>query len=185
MLFPICLFSQVKYELKCNKELLLNSREICISQVGIKEATGHNDGERVESYLASVGLSKGNPYCAAGQYWCFKEGARLLKLHEFLIPIHKTGSTYLMFNKAKQIGKKVSYKPQKNDLLFWIVTTTGHVERIDSVLKGGWVKTIGFNTSSGTGNQRDGEGVYLRKRNIYSPLSRMRVRGIIGFEGIE
>ena len=90
-----------------------------------------------------------------------------------------------MFNKAKQVGKKVSYKPQKNDLLFWIVTTTGHVERIDSVLKGGWVKTIGFNTSSGTGNQRDGEGVYLRKRNIYSPLSRMRVRGIIGFEGIE
>ena len=185
MLFPICLFSQVKYELKCNKELLLNSREICISQVGIKEATGHNDGERVESYLASVGLSKGNPYCAAGQYYCFLKASEILKLDKSEIPIYRTGSTYLMFNKAKQVGKKVSYKPQKNDLLFWIVTTTGHVERIDSVLKGGWVKTIGFNTSSGTGNQRDGEGVYLRKRNIYSPLSRMRVRGIIGFEGIE
>ena len=102
-----------------------------------------------------------------------------------MIPIYRTGSTYLMFNKAKQVGKKVSYKPQKNDLLFWIVTTTGHVERIDSVLKGGWVKTIGFNTSSGTGNQRDGEGVYLRKRNIYHILSRMKVRGLIGFKTYE
>lgn len=185
LLFPICLFSQVKYELKCNKELLLKSRDICISQVGIKEATGHNDGERVESYLASVGLSKGNPYCAAGQYWCFSEAAKLLSFCNCMIPIYRTGSTYLMFNKAKQVGKKVSYKPQKNDLLFWILTTTGHVERIDSVLKGGWVKTIGFNTSSGTGNQRDGEGVYLRKRNIYHILSRMKVRGLIGFKNYE
>jgi len=174
------LFSQVKYELHCNKELLSKSHELALSQVGVKEATGKNDGKQVEKYLASVNLSKGNPYCAAGQYWCFKEGARLLKLDEFLIPIYKTGSTYLMFNKAK-LGRKVRYKPKKNDLLFWIVTTTGHVERIDSVMKGGWVRTIGFNTSSGKGNQREGEGVYLRKRNIYSPLSRMKVRGLIGW----
>ena len=185
MLFPICLFSQVKYELPCNKELLYKSHQVAKSQVGVTERTGRNDGKQVELYLSSVNLVKGNPYCAAGQYWCFKEGARLLKLQEFLIPIYKTGSTYLMFNKAKQLGRKVKYSPKKNDLLFWILTRTGHVERIDSVLKGGWVKTIAFNTSSGTGNQRDGEGVYLRKRNIYSPLNRMRVRGIIGFEGIE
>lgn len=185
MLLPICLFSQVKYELPCNKQLLQKSHCIARSQIGVTEKTGKNDGKQVEMYLASVNLPKGNPYCAAGQYWCFKEAVRLLKLQEFLIPIYRTGSTYLMFNKAKQIGKKVSYKPQKNDLLFWVVTTTGHVERIDSVLKGGWVKTIAFNTSSGTGNQRDGEGVYYKKRNIYSPLNRMRVRGLIGFKNYE
>ena len=187
MLFPICLFSQVKYELKCNKELLLKSREICISQVGIKEATGRNDGKEVESYLASVGLSKGFPYCAAGQYYCFLKASEILKLDKSEIPIYRTGSTLKMFNEAIKNKKRVKYLAKIDDLLFWILPNRsgGHVERIDSVLKSGWVKTIGFNTSSGTGNQRDGEGVYLRKRNIYHILSRMKVRGLIGFKTYE
>ncbi len=40
------------------------------SQVGVKEATGHNDGVQVEAYLASVHLKKGNPWCAAFLAWC-------------------------------------------------------------------------------------------------------------------
>jgi hypothetical protein len=40
------------------------------SQVGVKELTGNNDGKEVEMYLRSVGLKKGNAYCAAGQAWC-------------------------------------------------------------------------------------------------------------------
>ena len=136
LILPICLFSQVKYQLESNTLLLKKSHQIAKSQIGVKEATGHNDGKQVELYLASVNLTKGNPYCAAGQYWCFKEAARILKLSEKLIPIKKTGSTYYMFNDAMQKGKRVIYKPQKNDLLFWILTKTGHVERIDSVLAG-------------------------------------------------
>jgi len=41
------------------------------SQIGTQEATGHNDGPVVK-YLTSVGLSKGDPYCAAFVYWCGK-----------------------------------------------------------------------------------------------------------------
>ncbi|MFA5432605.1 MAG: CHAP domain-containing protein [Candidatus Paceibacterota bacterium] len=187
LLISLSLFSQVKYELPCNKDLLEKSHELAISQIGVTELTGKNDGYEIDKYQIAAGYWRGcqYPYCAAGQYWCFSEAAKLLNFCNCMIPIYRTGSTYLMFNKAKQVGKKVSYKPQKNDLLFWIVTTTGHVERIDSVLKSGWVKTIGFNTSSGTGNQRDGEGVYLRKRNIYHILSRMKVRGLIGFKTYE
>lgn len=187
MLFPICLFSQVKYELPCNKDLLEKSHELAISQIGVTELTNKNDGYEIDKYQIAAGYWRGcqYPYCASGQYWCFSEAAKLLNFCNCMIPIYRTGSTYLMFNKAKQLGRKVKYSPKKNDLLFWIVTTTGHVERIDSMLKGGWVKTIAFNTSSGTGNQRDGEGVYLKKRNIYSPLNRMRVRGLIGFQKIE
>lgn len=40
------------------------------SQVGIKEATGNNDGKEVEKYLKSVGLKRGDAWCAAGQSWC-------------------------------------------------------------------------------------------------------------------
>lgn len=184
MLFPICLFSQVKYELKCNKELLLKSREICISQIGIKEATGHNDGERVESYLASVGLSKGFPYCAAGQYYCFLKASEILKLDKSVIPIYRTGSTLKMFNEAIKYKKRVKYLAKIDELLFWILPNRsgGHVERVIKTHKAGWVDCVGFNTGM---NTRDGEGVAIKRRNIYHILSRMKVRGLIGFEGIK
>ncbi|MCU0383758.1 MAG: hypothetical protein MUF68_06795, partial [Cyclobacteriaceae bacterium] len=34
------------------------------SQLGVREATGKNDGKAVEMYLATVNLTKGYPWCA-------------------------------------------------------------------------------------------------------------------------
>jgi hypothetical protein len=34
-----------------------------------------NRGPAVETYLASVGLGKGNPWCCAFTYWCFEQAA--------------------------------------------------------------------------------------------------------------
>src|SRR6266571_2567991 len=42
-----------------------------VSQVGIQELTGHNDGKEVEIYLHSVGLKKGAPYCSAFVCWLY------------------------------------------------------------------------------------------------------------------
>jgi hypothetical protein len=39
------------------------------SQLGVREATGRNDGPEVEAYLASVGFTKGAPWCAAFTHW--------------------------------------------------------------------------------------------------------------------
>ena len=39
-------------------------------EIGTVELTGHNDGSKVEAYLASTGNSKGDPYCAAFVYYC-------------------------------------------------------------------------------------------------------------------
>lgn len=41
-------------------------------EMGVREATGNNDGPRVEAYLASTGNVKGEPYCASFVYWCGK-----------------------------------------------------------------------------------------------------------------
>ncbi len=40
------------------------------SQLGIHELTGHNDGPQVETYLKSVRLKAGAPWCAAFVNWC-------------------------------------------------------------------------------------------------------------------
>ncbi|MDJ1494525.1 hypothetical protein QNI19_16390 [Cytophagaceae bacterium DM2B3-1] len=43
----------------------LKLKQVFTSYVGTKELTGNNDGEIVESFLASVGLPKGYAWCAA------------------------------------------------------------------------------------------------------------------------
>lgn len=51
------------------------TRQQCVvetykSQIGVKEATGNNDGVQVEKYLKTVNLSKGYAWCAAFVKWC-------------------------------------------------------------------------------------------------------------------
>ena len=43
------------------------------SQLGVKEATGHNDGPAVEGYLKTVNLGKGNPWCSAFVNWVMEK----------------------------------------------------------------------------------------------------------------
>jgi len=48
-----------------------NIVDIAIAEIGVREATGHNDGWRVEEYLAYTGLGKGHAWCAAFASWCY------------------------------------------------------------------------------------------------------------------
>jgi hypothetical protein len=49
------------------------------SLLGTTEATGRNDGPVIEAILASTGNRKGDPYCAAFNFYCYQE-AGLAKL---------------------------------------------------------------------------------------------------------
>jgi len=44
--------------------------EIYTAELGVKEATGNNDGSRVEEYLRYCGLGEGYAWCAAFVSWC-------------------------------------------------------------------------------------------------------------------
>jgi len=175
----LSLYSIDKYILSANKDLVELSEIIAYSQIGITEKNNNNDG-KVEKYLNSVGLKKGNPYCAAGQYWCFLEAAKILKLDKKYIPIQKTGLANGIFNYAKQNGKVVKPIPNRHDLIIWRKGKSifGHIERIIEVKRAGWVRTIAFNVLDKNSGK---EGVFIKQRNIYHPLSRMRVRGLVGF----
>lgn len=180
-LIPVGLFSQNKYELDCNRLLLIKSIEIGLQQVGTLESNNKNDGE-VEKYLKSVNLSAGNPYCAAGQYYCFQQAALQLKLPIASIPIPPTGLANLIFNYGKSKGKQIDYQAAIHDLIIWRRGNTpfGHIERVVEVLDKGNVRTLAFNTSNKTGQQ----GVFIQNRNIYNPIRRLKIRGLIGFRGI-
>lgn len=178
--YSLCL-SQSRYILKCDTALLNKSKEIALLQIGVKEKTNKNDGIEVEKYLKSVGLGKGYPYCKAGQYYCYAEANKIIKT---INPIPRTALANKIYDIAQKKNRKSQYIPNDHDFIVWRTpkAVTGHIERVIEVNKGGWVKTVAFNTTSGNyGNQRDGGGVYQRKRNILHPLGRMAIRGLVGF----
>lgn len=183
-------YGQSRYVVPVKKELLEASYDTLLNQIGVRERTGHNDGYKVEQYLNSVGLKKGNPYCAAGQYWCWKVACIALHLPEYAIPILKTGLANGLYIDAIKKGKVAKTNiPYKHDLVIWKQYNSyfGHVERIINVLSGICVETVGCNTvgnNTGSGNQREGQGVYKKVRYLNHPLSHMFVRGYIGFKPI-
>lgn len=179
-LIPFGLMSQSKFEVSCINDLLVTSYEIGLQQVGTIEKSNRNDGD-VLKYLYSVGLTAGNPYCAAGQYFCFAEAVRKLNLTTQTIPIPRTGLANAIFDYCKNTGKKVNYVAAKHDLIIWRRGSTpfGHIERIIDVQKKGNVRTLAFNVSDINGI----EGVFVKKRNIHHPIRRLKIRGLIGFKG--
>lgn len=168
--------SAERFFIKCDSALVYLSLNIAKTQIGVKEKTGKNDGKEVESYLKSVGLTKGNPYCYAGQYWTFYKASYLTNKK---ICIPKSGLANSIFNYAKKNGKKTNYKVRIGDFIVWKYSNSwsGHIERVDSVCKAGWVRTVAFNSS---GIKRDGDGVHSMIRNIAHPLGKMQIRGLVG-----
>lgn len=45
--------------------------DIAVQEIGVQEATGNNDGRRVEEYLVYTGFGKGHAWCAAFVSWCY------------------------------------------------------------------------------------------------------------------
>lgn len=184
----------LRYEIPCRYDLIMKSRAILYSQVGTTEATNRNDGLMIAEYQKSVGIRvatkkvKGDPYCAGGIYWTFLMASKELGLSKSSIPIPRSGSSQASLTYAIKNGYKTHFKPCEDDLIVWKSTKEpgGHIGRVIEVGEKGWVKTIEFNTSSGTvGSQRDGGGVYIRKRNILYPLSSMYLRGLVGFKPVK
>ncbi len=181
ILMPISGYSMSRYEINADSNLVVLAHKIVKNQVGTIEKTNRNDGD-VLRYLKPLGLPAGSPYCAAGIYWAYLTAADSLSMHHSIIPIPKTGLANAIYNYAKQQGRKIDYYASTYDLLVWNKANTpfGHIEVIDSVGKAGNVITIGFNSSKIINGKRL-EGVFYQKRNIYHPLSRMKVRGIVSF----
>lgn len=169
--------AQSRFVVQCDAGLWQRSLAWQVSQVGVTEKTGHNDGEPIETWQRAVGIHRGDPYCAAFQSYsfvvCSQTGEGL--------PFHPTPLANGIFSDCARHGTP-SRGYAAGDLIVWkhANTTSGHIGRVVKILKDGFVRTCEANTSSGTGNQRDGDGVYLRTRNVRLPLSRMYLRGFVG-----
>lgn len=181
MITSVCMVAQSRYELPCGLMLNRLSLEYARSQVGISDAK--NPGQ-VREYLKTAGVGYYNPFCASGLYWCKVQGKKTLEFYNKMfgtqydtkLPYPRSALANYPFNYAKKHGTKTAYTPQVTDYLVWYISGTpnGHIEVVDSLGSAGWLSCIGFNT----GNRE----VKRTKRNIYHPLGRRLVRGLVGFK---
>lgn len=125
---------------------------IAKSQIGVREATGNNDGYEVEKYLLYTGNKKGESWCAAFVSWVFGKAG-------YAAP--RTAWSPSLFPKARlaTVGKPA--------MIFGIyfqdkgrIAHAGIVEKI----KHDWVTTIEGNTNMA--GSRDGDGVYRKLRHV-------------------
>ncbi len=138
---------------------------VYLAEVGVREATGRNDGTRVEEYLASCGLKKGQPWCAAFVCWAFKQvGVRTVV----------SGYSPTWFPDGKRICLRNKYtksQPLPGDVGGLYYPEMGRIAHTFFIHEwseyGDAVITIEGNTN-GAGS-REGGGVY-RKRRLKSQI---------------
>jgi hypothetical protein len=121
-------------------------REVYLSQVGVRERTGHNDGVQVEKYLKFCNLPKGSEWCSAFVSWCFDQ-ANIKTLH--------TGYSPAWYDKHRLIYKHgwdaPTQQPQHGDLVLYYVNYKGRIGHVGFFDKYGekYCNTVEGNTNIG------------------------------------
>lgn len=128
---------------------------VALGEVGVREATGRNDGPRVEDYLRSVGLGKGEPWCAAFVYWAHR-AADIEAVRSGYSPDWFRRN---LVEKGRATGGDVF------GVWFSSKKRIAHVGLIERLERGGkWVITVEGNTNDA--GSREGDGVYRKRRPI-------------------
>jgi len=125
---------------------------IAASQVGVREATGHNDGKAVEAYLAVTGLGKGYPWCASFISWVYRKAGFVKPNSAWcpgLFPMSRISKEFLPGN---VLGV---YFPELKR-----IAHVGLIVKLD----GDWVISCEGNTN--VFGSREGDGVYLKRRPV-------------------
>jgi CHAP domain len=146
-----------------------------LANVGVTEEGGDNRGRWVEAYQASVGIPAGSPWCAAFVRFRFEQAADKLDL-ELPAAFPDSGWVPAYVSWAKRSGFWVPAKDadqiQKGDLACFWFPAKGRCAHIGIVVappnEDGIFQTVEGNTGPdrGTEVERDGDGVYLKRRRI-------------------
>lgn len=127
--------------------------------VGVREASGHNDGPEVERYLASVGLKRGASWCAAFvSYHLSGCGVRN----------PETGWSPAFSGVSARVWspRKATRMPMPGDVFTIYYSALGRVGHTGFVtgFDGVYITTVEGNTSAP--GSREGDGVYARRRQL-------------------
>jgi len=146
--------------------LALTALQIALSYEGVREKGGNNCGPEIEMFQKSIGLEKGDPWCAAFVCFCIKEAAKNLGAKP---KFEYGGSVYKLW--TRNPGLQMS-EPTENCIflidhgLSKAGTRIGHtgfcVGRNQSHTE--TLETMEGNTNAA--GSRDGDGCYHKSREM-------------------
>ena len=135
-----------------------------LKEIGVKEATGNNDGKRVEEYLKSTGLGKGYSWCSAFVKWVLNQCGIVTTITAWSPTAHNPNNLVYFkqkWNKAPKAGDVFTLYSQSKKR----IAHTGFFHRINSNV----IITVEGNTNDG--GSFNGDGVYMRKRSVHTIYS--------------
>lgn len=134
------------------------------SQIGVREATGHNDGKEVEMYLRYVSLAQGQPWCASFISWVYGQNH---------VANPRSGYCPDYFSAKRIIWKRNAHtniQPATGDVWGIYFPEKGRIAHVGFVDQWGDKITITVEGNTNEAGSRDGDGVY-RKRRLTRQLS--------------
>ena len=158
LVFIILLFWSIPSSAQFNiRDSLVRQIE---SEIGVRELTGNNDGERVQDYLKSSGLSGNYPWCAAFIYWNYlRVGVTLDLKYPAYVPSYFTQESIIY-----RRGKGFEKDPLPGDLIGIYFKSKKRLAHIGFYYSenGKYYITIEGNTNKK--GSREGDGVYKKYR---------------------
>ncbi|NJL36391.1 MAG: CHAP domain-containing protein [Leptolyngbyaceae cyanobacterium RM2_2_4] len=154
------------YEQLSKKESNLNQElvNVAAAYVGVREQR-HNRGSEVEKFQKAVdGQAVGEPWCMSFVQYCIKVVEENCQVNS---EVFKSEHCITVWNRSSQ-NLRLS-APEVGCLVIWQKgqTTSGHVGIVERVKSQSSFTTIEGNTGgSSTGNQREGEGVHRKPRDM-------------------
>lgn len=128
-----------------NASLVARERivDIAVEEIGVREATGNNDGKRVEEYLAYTGLGKGYAWCAAFASWCYGKAGLAAPRNAWSPALFPLARRY----KARQIGQGTV---RQADLFAIYSSSLQRINHVGIVRKkeGNWIVTVEGNADN-------------------------------------
>jgi len=115
---------------------------IAVQEIGVREATGNNDGKRVEEYLGYVELGKGYAWCAAFASWCYGQAGRSVPRNAWSPALFPLARRYT----AQQMGQG---SIRQADLFAIYSSSLGRINHVGLVRhqKGNWIVTVEGNSA--------------------------------------
>jgi hypothetical protein len=138
----------------------MSLEEIYVSQIGVREATGKNDGPEVEMYLRHVGKPKGLAWCSAFVAWCLSE-AEIKHTVNAWSPTSENRRNFVYRN------NKIEKQPQAGDvftIFYPKLNRIGHTGFYHANQNESIIITVEGNTNAQ--GSRNGDGVYKRYRPL-------------------
>jgi hypothetical protein len=147
--------------------------DTAVTYFGFQDEPGRNNhGANIKKWLGSVGLPEGNPYCAAFVSYCLTVSGAVNPRERSAL-----SSRFIQPNSisAKHVQQGRAEAPS-GTIIVWRRGNTqfGHLGFVLLDWRGSTGITIEGNTTTGSGNEFNGSGVWIRKRTIF-PANHFRI----------